>query len=164
MESKYILGLKSIATFFGLNTSQLAVLMRHGGVPGVRKLKRSVVNDFAGGRGVWTLDRTLAERLRHTRLKTPKYDPKRATDRLLATFEGTGCSSVDELINMGYITDLDWCNALNYEREKSYMHVPILMHPDDLRQWFLDRGVKRVTKEELYPETTKIFKPIRQRG
>lgn len=164
MDEKYILGVKGIADFFGLPLQHTAYLLQNGGIPGVRKLKRQSNGMFpGGGRGVWALQRTLAERYKFTRKQTPPYEPVRATEALLTKFSWTGASSIPELIELGVIDDYDWCEELNRQREISNLHVPILMHPIDLQQFLGLKTIQPVTKRELYPQTTEIFKPARRR-
>lgn len=163
MEPKYILGIQGIAKYFGLSLSEAAHLLKNGGIPGAFKLKRKQVVGFnGGGRGVWALNRKLAEQYQHTRKKTLAYDPSRATVALLNKFSYSGAENIPELIDGGFITDLDWCDELRRQREISNLHIPILMHPADLEQYL--RGVDRTDKGVLYSATAQIFKAIRNRG
>lgn len=164
LSSKYLLGIRSISTFFGLSFTDTTTLLQRGGIPGAFKLKRKAEGGFnGGGRGIWALNIKLAEQYRHTRNKTPAYDPRRAVEALVNKFEGTGLRTIPELIEHGYIDDLDWCRELDRQREISNLHVPILMHRDDLKEW-LGTGLDKVTRDMLYPSTAEIFKPIRNRG
>ena len=163
LASKYLLGIKSISTFFGLSLTETMALLQRGGIPGAFKLKRKADGNFnGGGRGIWALNIKLAEQYRHTRKKTPAYDPRRAVESLVNKFEHTGLRTIPDLIEHGYIDDLDWCRELDRQREISNLHVPILMHPKDLKEW-LGTGLDKVTGRTLYSSTAEIFKPIRNR-
>jgi hypothetical protein len=164
MDNKYILGLKGLAQFFNLSVPAVMLLLKKNGIPGAVKFKRQSSTNFTGGgRGVWALNRQLAEQYRHTRQNTPRYDPKRAADALVERFAGTGCQTVNDLIEMGYIDDMDWCQELNRWREHSNLHVPILMNPADLAEWFGGKQVEKITHQELFPATSEIFKKVRKR-
>jgi len=162
METKYILGIKGIADFFGLSMAEATLLVARGGIPGVKKIQRPSLGAFpGGGRGMWVLNRKLAEQYRHTRNKTEKYDPARVTEQLVTYFQETGCTNIPDLIEAGYLDDITWCEALDKERERCNLHVPILMHREDLNE-FLGK-VPQVKKGDVFPDTTKIFKAIRRR-
>lgn len=161
MSHKYIQGVKAMANYFRLPWTVMLALIQRGGIPGVRKIKRKAADGFpGGGRGVWVIEKTLAESYKHTRKKTPAYDPVRAVDALVNKFEGSGATNIPELIEMGLINDLDWCEELNRQRELSNLHVPILMHPQDLQEWF---GRKIAFQAHELPETTNIFRQVRNR-
>lgn len=164
METKYILGVKGIAKYFDLSLSAAIYLIQHGGIPGVKKLKRPSFGAFpGGGRGIWVIKTVLADKYRHTRLKTPKYDPRTAVEALVNKYEYSGCKNIPELVKGGYVDEMEWCNELTRQRELSNLHVPILMHPDDLNEWFKSKGLRQIKQTELFPETTQIFKKIRVR-
>lgn len=161
MNSTYIWGVKNIADFFGLDHYTAFRLVTKGGIPGVRKLKRAWTDTHnGGGRGVWVLRQDLAKRYAGMRANTPAYDPKRATEALLNKYVDSGAENIPELIEMGLIDDTDWCNALNAERAKSYMHVPILMHPFDLKRWL--SSAKNVHDRPVLSNTEHIFKKVRR--
>lgn len=164
LANKYLLGIKSIATYFGMSFTDATYLLQNGGIPGAFKLKRKAGEGFnGGGRGMWALNIKLAEQYRHTRNKTPAYDPSRAVEALRNKFAESGLDNIPDLIKYGYMDDLDWCEALAVERAVSYLHVPLLMHKDDLKVW-LGTRVDTVSKDMLYSATAEIFKPIRKRG
>lgn len=156
----YIYGIKNLAQFFDLTPSDFMYLVNHNGVPGIRKLRRKAADSFpGGGRGVWALQTSLAEKYRDIRSNTPLYDPRKAVDALLNKYADSGATTIQELIDSGYIDDMDWCQQLNIERSRCYLHIPILMHKDDLLNWM---GRRR--PEDIPFESTKaIFKPIRVR-
>lgn len=163
MSQKNILGLRGIAQYFNMSVSELMYLIENHGIPGIRKIKRQGDGQFpGGGRGIWALDSRLAEQYRHTRQLTPRYDPRRAVEALVNKYEGTGCTNIPELIEAGYITDMDWCDELRRQREISNLHIPILMHSDDLEEW-INGESKSITTTELYPATTYIFRKVRKR-
>ena len=61
LASKYLLGIKSISTFFGLSFTDVTTLLQRGGIPGAFKLKRKAEEGFnGGGRGIWALNIKLA--------------------------------------------------------------------------------------------------------
>lgn len=164
MEQKYILGIKGIAEFFGLTASEVSFLVANGGIPGVKKIQRPSLGNFpGGGRGMWVLNRQLAEKYRHTRNQTDKYEPSRVTKELLTYFAETGCKTIPELVDAGYLDDMTWCEALDKERERCNLHVPILMHRDDLNEYLGKKEVVELKRKDILPDTTKIFKPIRRR-
>lgn len=159
-----IYGINAIAKALGMSVTDTVYLLRRGGIPYVTKVKRVSEGEFyGGGRGVWAIEADKAEAIRHTRRNTPLYDPKRASEALVEQYKDTGCTSVDELINMGYITDLDWCAALNKEREISNLHIAILMHPRDFAEYMAKKNPTKVTKADVLVNTTNIFKPIRKK-
>lgn len=163
MNEEYIIGYKGLSKYFGLTLRQLIFLLQSGGIPGVRKIKRKALGGFNGGaRGVWVLDRALAERYRELRRITPRYDPVRATNALLNKFADSGCRTIPELIEQGFIDDYDWCEELDRQRKYSYLHIPILMHPKDLEEWFSSKTMPKVAKKDLYPATDTIFKKVRK--
>lgn len=163
-EPEYVLGVKNIARFFGLPFRVITYMLKIQAMPFCKKIDRPVTANFTGGGvGVWAIEMETAKALRHTRRKTPEYDPRRAVEALVNKFEGSGCSTIPELIEGGYIDDNDWCAELNRQRELSNLHVPILMHPNDLVRWLHDqKGFTGASLVEAYPETAEIFKQVRE--
>lgn len=160
MNTDYIWGIKGIAEFFDLSATDVFTLLKRGGIPGVRKLKRAWTDTHnGGGRGVWVMSYNLAERYRDIRSNTPVYDPGRATEALLNKYADSGATNIPELFDRGLIDDTDWCNALNHERSISHLNRPILMHPKDLAQWLSKSRLKGAPK---LPNTEEIFRSVRR--
>lgn len=163
MNERYILGIRGIAKFFGLSPQDTIRLLHTGGIPGVIKLKRRGFGGFqGGGRGIWAIRADFADALRHTQQKTPRYDPRTAVDALLNKYGYVGADNIPELIASGVIDDYDWCDELRRQRELSNLHIPILMHKDDLAA-YLKGVLDKDPPNELYLEAKNIFRPIRRR-
>lgn len=159
---EYIEGINAISRFFGMNTNTALKLILLGGIPGAVKIKRRVSDNFqGGGRGVWALDKFVAEHYKTQRAQTTRYEASRVTENLLKKFSHTKAKNVPDLIRMGLITDTEWCEALTEERLRCHLDVPILMHDSDLALYLADR-VEYMGQEVVFqPDTKEIFKSVR---
>lgn len=158
MEPTHLQGVREIAAFFGLSEPMTMVLLLGGGIPAAQKVNRP-----QGGKQMWQLDTAVAENYRSLRQATNKYDHGEALAKRLAhrySFLYDKPPSVSRLVDDGYLKLDDWVQGLAEERLKAMLHIPILMHPDDLKNWYRQAVDKRYNSK-LQTETDKIFRGTR---
>lgn len=155
-QTEYLVGTKEIAKFFGIDISLMYLAIKWGGVPGIEK-----VDTQRGGRQTTVLDKGLALQYRHTRENTDKYNPANVTQRLLKAAGSMPGETLPDLIESGLLTDLEWCEALDTERARCNMSVPILMHPADFNAWLRAKLEQRRKLKPIRVATQEIFNPER---